>query len=761
MNNLIHLATPGPDAPFVQTLGDRPFAWLPDLLTFLRRRWKIAAMTLVCTLVLATGYLLFATPKFTATAALLIDTQAAATLQNQPTVNDSQYINGLVESQVEVVQSDGVARAVVQKLHLASDPAFLANGQGLLSSAIGYVAGLFASDTQYNTEQRDTLAAQLLEKMIDVKRLGESYVLNVSVTARDPIMAARLANGVASAYADIGLGAKSQATRRASTWMDDRAGQLRQQAISADEKVQTYKAAHNIVDTDKGLMDEHELSELSKQLILAHANTAQTEARYEQIQSIMKNGVYVGNVMDALQDDVITKLREEYVTDQRMHSLWASRYGENNGSVQNLAQQMATIQRSIQGELARIAQGFHSAYQSAEASEAALQQKLAQLTQDSNGINQQMVALRSLQSQADTYRTLYASFLQRYTQALQDESFPVAQAEVITTAEAPVKKSWPKPPLVLTAAGVLGLGLGFALAIMRDTLDRGIRTGAQLRAGLGLDCLGMMPMIANTGRKRLHRRRDIERHAAARSLASWPALLRLGGTDPMSQVADVMRRTRVRIAQFGTEKQGGKVIGCVSARSGEGKSTISANLASCMARAGMRTLLIDWDLRKHTLTTALAAGHPPGFVDLVAGPESAVTNVLWHDPVSQLRFLPGGSGSGSTLPCAVEALNVPSAHALIDALRQHYDCIVVDLPAMEAAADADAAASMTDALLLVVEWGRTDIETLVECLAGTQAIAPRLMGAVLNKVDLRALRRYSDYGVSTRAVTYGPTAAAA
>lgn len=761
MNNLINLAAPGPDAPYVQTLNERPFAWLPDLLTFVRRRWKIAATTVVCVMVLAVGYLLYATPKYTATAALLIDTQAAATLQNQPTVNDSQYINGLVESQVEVVQSDGVARTVVQKLHLADNPAFLANGQGVLSSIIGHIVGLFSSDTSYNAGQRDTLAAQLLEKMINVKRLGESYVLNVSVTARDAGMAAQLANAVAAAYADTGLGAKSQATRRASTWMDDRAQQLRDQAVAADEKVQAYKAAHNIVDTDKGLMDQHELSELGKQLILAHANTAQNQARYEQIQSILKNGVYDGNVMDALQDDVITKLREQYVTDERMHNLWASRYGANNGSVRNLTEEMATIQRSIQSELARIAQGYRSAYQSAQASETAMQQKLTQLTQNANGINKQMVTLRSLQSQAETYRSLYASFLQRYTQALQDESFPVAQSEVITTAEAPVKKSWPKPPLVLAAGGVLGLGLGFLLALVRDTLDRGIRTGAQLRTALGLDCLGMMPMISSTGRKRLHRRRDIARHAAARSLASWPALLRLGGTDPMSQVADVMRRTRVRIAQLGAEKQGGKVIGCVSARSGEGKSTISANLASCMARAGMRTLLIDWDLRKHTLTSALAAGHPPGFVDLVAGPEAAITSVLWHDPVSQLRFLPGGSGSGTTLPCAVEALNVPSANALIDALRQHYDCIVVDLPAMEAAADADAAASMTDALLLVVEWGRTDIETLVECLAGTQAIAPRLMGAILNKVDLRALRRYSDYGVGPRAISYGPSAAAA
>jgi succinoglycan biosynthesis transport protein ExoP len=755
MNQPIRLAPPGPDVPFIQSSHERPFDWMPDLLLFVRRRWASVVVVLLICLALGAGYILYATPKYTATAALLVDTKSAAFLRNQPTINDAQYINGLVESQAEVVQSDGVARAVVRKLHLADDEAFLANGHGRLATVIDAVRGLFAPARRTGADQRETLAAALLQKLLSVTRLGESYVLDVSVTTRDPHMSARLANAVAAAYAQVGLDVKNQATRRAGGWMDDRLAKLRVQASQADAKVQAYKAAHNIVDTDKGLLDQHELSELGGQLVLAHAATAQAKARYDQIQSILKNGTYQGSVMDSLSSDVINKLREQYLSDQRRHTQWAAEFGPNNGTVRKLEQEMAALRRSIESELARIADGYRSAYQSAAAGEQALQHKLHQLTERANGINEQLVTMRSLQNQADAYRALYASFLQRYTQALQDESFPVAEAEVVAQAQPPAKESWPNPRLILAAAAVLGLGAGFGAAILRDSFDRGIRTAAQLRAALGVDCLGLMPLITGAGATRRHRRRDAARNVAARSLANWPPLLRLAGTAPMSQSAEAMRRTRARIDQLRIDAPGGRVIGCVSARSGEGKSTISANLAASMARSGKRTLLIDWDLRKQSLTTALEAGALPGFIDIVTRPGDAITDVLWQDPVTQLQFLPAGPGAPSTLPCAVDLLHTPATQALIDTVRRYYDYIVVDLPAMEAANDADSAAAMVDAALLVVEWGRTDIDLIADCLAGTHAVPPRLIGAVLNKVELRNMRRYGDYG-RARGASYAP-----
>src|SRR6185312_13106696 len=142
------------------------------------------------------------------------------------------------------------------------------------------------------------------------------------------------------------------------------------------------------------------------------------------------------------------------------------------------------------------------------------------------------------------------------------------------------------------------------------------------------------------------------------------------------------------------------------------------------------TLLMDWDLRKLSLTDALGAGALPGYADIVARSGDAVTEVLWHDPITQLQFLPGGPGAPSNLPCPVDLLNTPATQALMETLRRYYDCIVIDFPAMEAASDADAAAAMVDAVLLVVEWGRTDPESIVECLMGTHTIVPRLIGAV-------------------------------
>lgn len=759
MNHPIQLAPPGPDVPFIQSSYERPFAWLPDLLLFARRRWLGVLLALVASLVLAGAYIVYATPKYTATAALLVDTKSAAFLRNQPTINDAQYINGLVESQLEVVQSDGVARMVVRQFHLADDQAFLDNGRGRLAVVTGVFTRLFAPGPGGdNAALRESRAVALLQKLITVTRLGESYMLNVSVTTLDPALSARLANAVAAAYTQVGLDAKNRATRRAGSWMDDRLRKLRVQATQADARVQAYKAAHNIVDTDKGLIDQHELSQLGAQLVQAHATTAQAKARYDQIQSIRHNGVYQGSVMDSVNSEVIGKLRQQYLADQRRYAQWSRQYGIHNQVVRRLGEEMAGLRQSIESELARIADGYRSDWQSAAAAEQTLQDKLKQLTNEANGINETMVTMRSLQSQADTYRTLYSNFLQRYTQALQDESFPVAEAEVIARAEPPIRHSWPNSKLILAGAAVLGLGAGFVVALMGDGLDRGLRTAAQLRAALGVDCLALVPFIERPGKHR-RGRRAAARDLAARSLSQWPPLLRYAATRPMSQFGDAMRRVRARLDRLAgsADRDGAMVIGCVSARAGEGKSTVSANLAGALAAVRKRTLLIDCDLRKLSLTSALGAGRIAGFADAVGAPGEILPEALWQDPITRLHFLPGGPAAASAVPCAVDTLYAPAAPALINALRRGYDYIVIDLPALEAASDADAASAMADAVLLVVEWGRTDPETIIESLAATQSIVPRLIGAVLNKVDLRGLRRYGDYG-SARALYDAPAA---
>jgi polysaccharide biosynthesis transport protein len=713
------------------------FDWAPDLLAFLRRAWPTVAVCTGIMLTLAVSYQLFATPRFTASSTVFIDMQAAAPFKTDNTPIDSQFANGLAESQVEVLQSDGLARVIVDRLHLADDKAFMANGNSLMNTVLGILLAPLATPLPKGPDSHTTQAVELLTKMIKVKRVGLSYILELSVVSRDPVMSARLANAIVDAYVDYGLDAKGANTRRASQWLEQRIGQLQEQAIEADRAVQAFKAQAGIVDTDKGLMNERHLGELNSQLVLARARTADAKARVERIQQIMQTGAWKGDVTDALNNLVITHLREEYVDAARQRAEWITQVGPNHATVKMMDGRLKDIQVQIQSELTRIAQSAESDRQMALSNQKDIENQLATLVTAGDLTNNNLVHLRELQSQADAYKSLHDNFLVRYTQAVQDQSFPISEVQVVTRASVPLRKSWPKAIIVLAGGVFLGLSMGFGIALVREALDKGLRTAAQVRSSLGLPCLGMLPALKSRARR--GDRKPVVTVAGERQIVA-PPLLRQTMQAPFSPYAEAIRGLRIRLTRTREGRREVNVLGCASALPGEGKSTVSANFAFFLAEAGFRTLLVDCDLRKRTLSRILAPGCRGGFADVMAD-AMPLQDALWRDGGSKLAFLPAASdrsAAGSTLP----SLAGPQAQALLADLRAEFDFVVVDLPAILPVGDAAAASGLVDGMVMIVEWGATPEEVVRECLENTAIDPTRLLGVVLNKVDLKSLWHY-------------------
>ncbi len=703
-------------------------------------------------IVAAVVYLVLATPKYTATTTLLIDTETAQLLKprEQGTASDPIILSdsSAVASQAEVVSSEGTARVVVQRMHLVHNAEFLANGQpGLLSRLSGFVVSLIPSSEigrSPTEEDAETWAAQVLMSMTTVKRTGTTWIIDVSVKARSPTMAAQLANGIAEAYTSGGLEAKAAMARNASGWLEDRSRELLDQARVADRAVQQFKAQNNIVDTDKGLMNQGQLSDLSNQLSIARATLAQAKARYDQIQSILKQGVFDGDVMDALDNQVIIHLRQQYLDASRQAIEWSAKYGPSHISVVNIKNQMRELQNNIQSELMRISDSYRSNYEVALAGEQSLEQKLAQLSEDSAGTNEKLVTLRGLQSSADTFRTMYESFLERYTQAVQDQSFPIPEARVVTVAVPPLHKSSPPGAILLAAACTVGLMLGFGIAFVQDALDKTLRTGQQIPSMLGLDFIGFLPLVSARQQRLIGSSAPSTAAAGTeRAISARHAILRYVTTDPFSPFAEIMRSVRLQIARKSAPDHEMKIIGCVSALPGEGKSTVAANLAQFLAKTGSKTLLLDWDLRKLTLSRSLVPSERSGFTEVV-GLRTSLSEAIYSDPVTSLEFLPGGTHSA--LP---EILSSDTSRALLAALRAKYEYVIVDLPAMAVAADAFAASEMIDGVLVVVEWGQTNKEVVVESLHRMRAHQTEILGVVLNKVNFSALKRYTEFDASS------------
>jgi succinoglycan biosynthesis transport protein ExoP len=189
-----------------------------------------------------------------------------------------------------------------------------------------------------------------------------------------------------------------------------------------------------------------------------------------------------------------------------------------------------------------------------------------------------------------------------------------------------------------------------------------------------------------------------------------------------------------------------KVIGMVSVLTGEGKSTISMNLAEYLAKQGARTLLIDCDLRNAASSRALAPNAQSGLVEILLG-SAPVSSAIYRDEESGMVFLP--ASPKRSVPYSAELLASQAMADLLAAASNSFDYIVLDLPPLGPVIDARAIAGKVDAFVLVVEWGKTSRRLVRSKLQSERLIADKCIGVVLNKVDIKKLKLYDADGATS------------
>ena len=348
---------------------------------------------------------------------------------------------------------------------------------------------------------------QVFEDRLTVSRVGVTYVIDISFKSFDPDRAAQIANAVADGFIVDQLEAKYQAIRGATAWLQDRLNELQGQAAAAEHAVIDYKTKNNIVDTGGHLINEQELAQTQQALVQARAATAEAQARLDRVTQVLRDdnldpkAADAATVAEALQNPIITQLRQQYLDLAQREALFSSRYGDSHLAVVNLRNRMEEIRHSIVDELNRIAGAYKSDYDIAKARENSLEQTLATTVAGSQTANKAQIELRQLESAAQTYRALYDNFQQRYMDSVQQQSLPVTEARVITRASQSVKSS-PKSLLILAGATFGGLVLGLGLAMLREISDRVFRTGKQVEAQLRTDCLAIVPLVKQAPRLR-------------------------------------------------------------------------------------------------------------------------------------------------------------------------------------------------------------------------------------------------------------------
>ena len=276
---------------------------------------------------------------------------------------------------------------------------------------------------------------------VSAKRVGLTYVIEVGFQSRSPDGAAQIANAVVEAYIRDQLDAKLQATGRTTAWLRDQIAELKEKSSLAERAVEDFKEKNNMISADGRLVNEQQVGELSSQLVLAKKRTAEAQARFDRIQTILRGDTVDATVTDSLNNGVVSKLREKYLDDANKEADWSARFGPNHLAAVNLRNQMKGILASIREELVRLGETYKSDLEIAKLNQEAAEKELAGAVAQSQEANQVKVTLRQLESAAKTYRSQYDSLLQKYTETQQQQSFPITEARMITPAESGFKSS--------------------------------------------------------------------------------------------------------------------------------------------------------------------------------------------------------------------------------------------------------------------------------------------------------------------------------
>ncbi|MDA9444607.1 exopolysaccharide biosynthesis protein [Bradyrhizobium sp. CCBAU 51745] len=704
---------------------------LTSYLDIVRRQFPAMIAIISACLILALLYLFTAAPQFTSTASMVIDTRKVQLFQQQSVLGDIAIDSATVETQVEILKSENISLAVIRDLHLIDDPEFTGSGGGLLGAMIGSIAGMFSTGHPSSEFELTRKALQHFERSRTVKRLGLTYVMEIGFTSRDPAKAARIANAIADSYIVDQLEAKYQATRRASVWLQDRIKELRTQASTAQKAVVDFKQVNNIVDTGGRLMNEQQLAEVNSQLILARAATAEAKARLDRMNDIVKQEIPDASVADALKNDTIVKLRGQYVDMAAKEAIWAAKYGSDHLAAVNLRRQMTEIKKNITDELRRIQESYKSDYDIAVTREESIKTSLASVVSESQLTNQAQIQLRELESTAQSYQAMYDNFLQRYMESVQQQSFPITEARVISAATTPLVKSSPKSMVILSLTLLGGLMLSFGVAMARELTDKVFRTTGQVEEVLGTNCIAILPTLDDAAAPSLGKRSDNPQ----------PNLLRYVVNTPLSRFAEAVRSLKVAMDLNSIVREN-QVLAVTSTLPSEGKSTLSSNLAQLMAHSGARVILVDADLRNPSLSRALVPHAEIGLVDVIAQ-KVQLEDALIVDPETKLSVLP--AGKTAKLLHTNEILASQPMRDLVTLLRSKYDYVVLDMPPMAPVVDVRVTSSFVDSYVFVIEWGKTKMDVVKHNLRGAPEIQDKLLGVVLNKADTKLLARYESY----------------
>ncbi|MGC9985675.1 MAG: polysaccharide biosynthesis tyrosine autokinase [Polyangia bacterium] len=683
---------------------------LRHYLGVLRKRWRVMTALLILTLAGVFVWTVRQPRIFQATCSIVIESTAPQVLQGVKDVVEmgpgwASY--DFYETQFRIIQSRDMAERVIDRLALGHDPAFGLSADG--------VPGL----------ARQNLVNRLLGQ-IRVVAVKQSRIANISVMDTDPERATKIANAFADTYIERNLDYKLEGAHSAGTWLAEQTVGLRKQLETAEMDLYKFRKEHNLLDV--GLDDRQGMNRQNVQTI--NSKLADIKAKRIEMESIRrlivaaKSDVTERESLPEIRDNqVVQKLRENYLDLLKTRADLESRYGEKHPRIENIEKQIEAVQRDYGRELDNVLKAFDKRYQAIVDTETSLAKWMQQEKQLALDLSKVETQYRPLARDAENDAKVYGLVSERHKEI---DLTGVLRANNVRILDRALPPTWPVSPRLgfnLTVAFVIGLLLSLLAAFVVEALDNTVKTAEAAESLLGAPVLGHLPMLS------LVKGRTME-DAPERDLTVF--------NEPTSIAAEACRSIRTNLMFLSAEKEVAVLV-VTSPGPRDGKTTAAISLAITMAQGGARVLLVDTDMRKPRIHRSFGIKSERGVSTVILG-DASLKDVVFHSEIPNLDVMP----CGPTPPNPAELLHTDRFREFLAQCRRDHDRVVLDSPPMAPVTDPAILGNLADGVVLVLRAGHTTREAA--SYAGRQLAdaRARILGLVINQTD----RRGSGYGYS-------------
>jgi succinoglycan biosynthesis transport protein ExoP len=675
--------------------------------TVARRKALILGFTaFVLCAVLA--YIFLKTPMYEGVARVQIDPTRSTSLglQDDKDRMASTDVDGRIKTEVSIIQSETVALQVLKSLHLYADPSFA--GKDTVRTPINDLSEL-------TPQQR----RKLLERFKDdltVKTVPATQIVEISFRSSDPAQATNAANSIIDEYLQRNLDTRVHGTAQVSQWVLEQMKEIRAHTTAAQEKLAAFQRDNNMLGTDESdNIVTDRLKQLNEELTQAEADRIVKEGRFRLANP--KNAELIGSLAPT---PTLQALRTQEADLKAQYSQMSAKFGSGYPKLRELEEEITQLENSIKAEDENIKNHLANEFDAASKSETLIRNQFEQQKAEAYKLDEHVAQYAILKHEVEAGQQLYDTVQLNLKTAGITSGLASSFVDVVDRAQVPDKPVEPKKALYLALGLGGGLFGGLLLGLVRDSFDDTITTTQDLESLAALPQLISIPFVPSLAKK------NSAEANLGRSLFSPGAPLSPKPLQDSNSPGRESYRALCSIIMLSSMQESIKTLVVTSAIPGEGKSTVSSNLAIALAQRGKKVLLVDGDLRKVSTRSPMEVCPSLSTMCQPGGPDHPRYQPIPNLP--KLNVVP----AGVHVLDPTELLDSPRMQELMKAWAAEYDHIIIDTPPVLPYADALVLAARADGVILVVRSGMSRAGALLRASDVLQRSGAKIRGLVLN-----------------------------